>query len=218
VLGRTGSGKSTLTRLLFRLYDPTQGAICLGGVDLRAVATDVLRQRVGMVTQEVQLFEASVRDNLSFFNPAVTTEQIEAALKTLHLWDWVQSLPQGLDTRLATGSRSNQASGGLSAGEAQLLAFARVFLKNPGLVILDEASSRLDPITENLMEQAVDRLFAGRTGILIAHRLKTIQRADEILILEDGRVVEAGSRAALVADSSSRFYALLQTGMEEVLV
>ena len=217
VLGRTGSGKSTLTRLLFRLYDPLQGTIRLGGVDLRQVAPAELRQRVGMVTQEVQLFEASVRENLSFFNPAIASEAIEAALKALRLWDWVKALPQGLDTRLSTGSRASQASGGLSAGEAQLLAFARVFLKDPGLVILDEASSRLDPITENLMEQAVDRLFAGRTGILIAHRLKTVQRAEELLILENGRVVEAGPRQALAADPGSRFYALLQTGMEQVL-
>jgi ATP-binding cassette subfamily B protein len=217
VLGRTGSGKSTLTRLLFRLYDPTQGAIRLSGVNLREVAPEELRQRVGMVTQEVQLFDASVRDNLSFFNPAITSAQIEAALKNLRLWGWVKALPQGLDTRLSAGQGGSFASGGLSAGEAQLLAFARVFLKDPGLVILDEASSRLDPITESLMEQAVDRLFAGRTGILIAHRLKTVQRADEILILEDGCVIEAGPRLSLAADRSSRFYALLQTGMEEVL-
>lgn len=217
VLGRTGSGKSTLMRLLFRLYDPLQGAIHLGGLNLRELAPEALRQRVAMVTQEVQLFDASVRDNLSFFNPAITTPQIEAALKNLSLWEWVQALPQGLDTRLSAGGRANAASGGLSAGEAQLLAFARAFLKDPGLVILDEASSRLDPITEALMEQAVDRLFAGRTGILIAHRLKTVQRADELLILENGRVVEAGPRLALAGDRSSRFYALLQTGMEEVL-
>ena len=212
ILGRTGSGKSTLTRLLFRLYEPNQGIIRLGGVDIRAVALTELRQRVGMVTQEVQLFEATLRANLSFFNPGISTEQIEAALKTLRLWDWAQALPQGLDTRLAAGQQ------GLSAGEAQLLAFGRVFLKDPGLVILDEASSRLDPLTETLMEQAVDRLFAGRTGILIAHRLKTVQRADEILILENGRVVEAGARQALTADPSSRYSALLQTGLEEVLV
>jgi ATP-binding cassette subfamily B protein len=212
ILGRTGSGKSTLTRLLFRLYEPDQGIIRLGGVDIRTIALAELRQRVGMVTQEVQLFEASLRSNLSFFNPDISSEQIEAALKTLRLWEWAQALPQGLDTRLAAGQQ------GLSAGEAQLLAFARVFLKNPGLVILDEASSRLDPLTETLMEQAVDRLFAGRTGILIAHRLKTVQRADEILILENGRVVEAGARQALIADPNSRFSTLLQTGLEEVLV
>jgi ATP-binding cassette subfamily B protein len=127
------------------------------------------------------------------------------------LWEWVQGLPQGLETKLSAGSL------GLSAGEAQLLAFGRVFLKDPGLVILDEASSRLDPVTEALMEQAVDRLFAGRTAILIAHRLKTVQRADMILILEDGRVAEYGPRERLAADPGSRFSLLLKTGLEEAL-
>ena len=136
--------------------------------------------------------------------------QLEQVLKQLRLWDWVQSLPKGLDTPLAGGQS-------LSAGEAQLLAFARVFLKNPGLVILDEASSRLDPATETLMERAVDRLFAERTGVLIAHRLKTVQRADDILILENGCVVEYGPRVALMNDPASRFYHLLQTGLEEAL-
>ena len=131
-------------------------------------------------------------------------------LRALRLWEWAQALPKGLDTPLAGGQS-------LSAGEAQLLAFARVFLKDPGLVILDEASSRLDPSTEALMEQAVDRLFAGRTGVVIAHRLKTVQRADDILILENGGVVEYGPRLALANDPASRFYGLLQTGLEEAL-
>ena len=127
------------------------------------------------------------------------------------MWDWVKSLPMGLETKLSAGSL------GLSAGEAQLLAFGRVFLKDPGLVILDEASSRLDPLTEVLMEQAVDRLFAGRTAVLIAHRLKSVQRADLILILENGRVIEFGPRRALAADPQSRYSSLLQTGLEEAL-
>jgi ABC-type multidrug transport system fused ATPase/permease subunit len=128
----------------------------------------------------------------------------------------MRSLPDGLNTQLAAGGQ------GLSAGEAQLLAFTRVFLKNPELVVLDEASSRLDPATENLLERAVDRLLEKRTGIVIAHRLSTILRADEILILEDGRIVEYGSRVSLASDPNSRFYGLLQTGLqtgvEEVLV
>src|SRR5215207_2209106 len=210
ILGRTGSGKSTLTRLLFRLYDPTQGSVRLGGLELREVWLDDLRPRVAMVTQDVQLFQATVRDNLTFFNRAIPDEQLEQVLRQLSLWDWVQSLPDGLDTPLAGGQS-------LSAGEAQLLAFARVFLKKPGLVILDEASSRLDPATETLMERAVDKLFAERTGVVIAHRLKTVQRADDILILENGCVVEYGPRAALAGDVSSRFYRLLQTGLEEAL-
>jgi ATP-binding cassette, subfamily B, bacterial len=211
ILGRTGSGKSTLTRLLFRLYDPAQGQVRLGDIDIRQVSLSNLRQRVGMVTQDVQLFGASVRDNLTFFNRSITDEQLIAVLQDLRLWDWVQSLPQGLDTIMASGGKS------LSAGEAQLLAFARVFLKDPGLVILDEASSRLDPSTETLMERAVDRLFTRRTGVVIAHRLKTIQRADDILILEDGRIVEFGPRQTLASDPQSHFHRLLQTGLEEVL-
>ncbi len=211
VLGRTGSGKTTLTRLIFRLYDPTRGRLCLGDVDLRDLPVAEVRGRVGMVTQDVQLFQASIRDNLAFFNRGVDDAQIVRALQELRLWDWVQSRPQGLETVLASGG------GGQSAGEAQLLAFARVFLKGPGVVVLDEASSRLDPATENLLERAVDRLFAGRTAIIIAHRLRTVQRADDILILEGGRVVEYGPRVALAADPRSRFYQLLQTGLEEAL-
>lgn len=210
ILGRTGSGKSTLTRLLFRLYDPQAGAVRLGGVDLRALPLADLRRRVGMVTQEVQLFQASVRDNLAFFDETVTDAALERALRALHLWEWLQRLPRGLDTPLAGGQS-------LSAGEAQLLAFARVFLKDPGVVVLDEASARLDPSTEALMERAVDALFAGRTGVVIAHRLNTLRRADDILILEDGAVVEYGPRLALAADPSSRYAGLLRAGMEEAL-
>ena len=179
-------------------------------MNLREVWLDDLRQRIAMVTQDVQLFQATVRDNLTFFNRAISDEQLERVLKQLRLWDWVQSLPNGLDTRLAGGKS-------LSAGEAQLLAFARVFLKDPGLVILDEASSRLDPATETLMERAVDRLFSERTGVVIAHRLKTVQRADDILILENGCVVEFGPRVALMNNPGSRFHHLLQTGLEEAL-
>jgi len=217
VLGRTGSGKTTLTRLLFRLYDVDAGAITLDEIDLRAVGLGELRRHVGLVTQDVQLFAATVRDNLTLFanydptRPAIADEQIAAALEALGLGPWLRGLPDGLDTLLESGGK------GLSAGEAQLLALARVFLRDPRLVVLDEASSRLDPATEGLLEQALDRLLAGRTGIVIAHRLRTVQRADDILILESGRVVEHGPRAALAADPDSRFYRLLQTGLEEVL-
>jgi ATP-binding cassette subfamily B protein len=209
LLGRTGSGKTTVGRLCVRFYDPTAGAIRLGGVDVRAVPLDHLRTRVGLVTQDVQLFHASVRDNLTFFDPAISDARIREVLAALGLLEWVASLPAGLDT--AIGPRA------LSAGEAQLLAFARVFFKDPGLVIMDEASSRLDPATEQLVERAVSGLLRGRTAIIIAHRLATVQRADEILILEQGAVLEHGPRAALAADPASRFAALLRTGLEEVL-
>jgi ATP-binding cassette subfamily B protein len=211
ILGRTGSGKSTLTRLIFRLYDPAEGEVCIGGVNLRRAALSDLRRRVGMVTQDVQLFQTTLRENLVLFDRQVHDEQIEAVLRDLGMWEWVQSMPQGLDCPLQAGGQ------GISAGEAQLLAFARVFLKDPGLVVLDEASSRLDPATEMRMERAIDRLFEGRSGVVIAHRLKTVQRADDILILEEGRVVEYGPRQALIADPTSRFSALMRTGLEEVL-
>lgn len=218
VLGRTGSGKTTLTRLLFRLYDVDAGAITLDGVDVRDVGLTHLRRHVGMVTQDVQLFAATVRDNLTLFRnhdpgaTAVTDEQILEAIDTLGLNEWYRSLPNGLDTMLRSGGV------GSSAGEAQLLAFTRVFLRAPQVVVLDEASSRLDPATEHLLERAIDRLLAERTGVIIAHRLRTVQRADDILILEDGRIREFGPRVVLAANSHSRFYSLLQTGLEEVLV
>lgn len=218
VLGRTGSGKTTLTRLLFRLYDVDAGGITLGGTDLRHVSLTDLRQHIGMVTQDVQLFAATVRDNLTLFRrydpakPPIPDADIEAALHTLGLGDWLATLPNGLDTELKTGGQ------GLSAGQAQLLAFTRVFLRNPQLVILDEASSRLDPATEQLLERAIDTLLYGRTAIIIAHRLRTVQRADDILILENGRIQEHGPRVQLLNDPNSRFAHLLQTGLEEMLV
>ena len=157
---------------------------------------------------------ASVRDNLTFFDHTIPDERIVRALDDLGLRPWLESLPDGLETEL-------ESSGSLSAGEAQLLAFARLFLADPGLVILDEASSRLDPATEQLIERAVGKLLrpegGRRTAIIIAHRLATVQRADEILILDGGRIVEHGERARLAADPDSRFSQLLRTGMEEVL-
>ena len=218
LLGRTGSGKTTLTRLIFRLYDVDEGCILLGSecseagmVDLRDIHVQELRRRVGMVTQNIQLFNATVRDNLTFFDKDISDERIMAAIDDLGLHEWFRKLPKGLDTELESGG------GGLSAGEAQLLAFTRIFLREPGLIILDEATSRLDPATEYLIERAVDKLVRGRSAIVVAHRLGTVQRADDILILENGKVIEYGERARLAQDPSSRFYHLLQTGMEEVL-
>ncbi len=210
LLGRTGSGKSTLTRLLFRFYDPSSGTIRLDTEDIRRARQTELRDRIGMVTQEVQLFRATVHQNLTLFDDTVPDERVLAVVQEVGLDGWLAGLPQGLDTVLESG-------GGLSAGEAQLLAFARIFLADPGVVILDEASSRLDPATEARIEHAVDRLMAGRTGIIIAHRLGTVQRADDIMILDEGRIVEYGARVALAADPASRFSQLLRTGLEEVM-
>lgn len=209
VLGRTGSGKSTLARLLLRLHDPTTGAVSLGGVDLRETCAKGRRGRVAMVAQEVQLFHGTVRDNLTFFDRTIRDAQILDALYALHLQAWYASLPDGLDTRIAAGSA-------LSAGEAQLLALARVFLLDPGLVILDEASARIDPATEHDIEHALDVLLRGRTAVVIAHRLATVQRADAILVLDGGRVAEFGRREDLLRDPASRYVRLLRTGMEVV--
>jgi ATP-binding cassette, subfamily B, bacterial len=218
LLGRTGSGKTSLTRLLFRFYDPDQGAIRvgIGGntlQDLRRLPLGHLRGQVGMITQNVQLFNASVRDNLTFFDPAVQDTHIWSVINDLGMQDWFKRLPDGLDTVLESGGS------GLSAGEAQLLALMRIFLKDPGLVVLDEASSHLDPATEHLIDQAVDRLVhqPPRTAVIVAHRLATVQRADEIMILENGRIAEHGDRTALGSNPNSLYYHLLQSGMEEVL-
>ncbi|MBA3532052.1 MAG: ABC transporter ATP-binding protein [Ardenticatenales bacterium] len=203
VLGRTGSGKSTLSRLLIRQIDATSGIVSLANdgappTDIREISLDHLRHRIGVVTQEVQLFRATLRDNLTFFNPSITDQQLQATLTEFGLGDWLNRLPAGLDTIIGAGGQ------GLSDGEAQLIAFLRVFQRNPSLVILDEASSRLDPITEGLISQAVARLLQGRTGIVIAHRLKTIKQADKVIILEKGRIVEQGSPSQLANDPNSR--------------
>jgi len=203
VLGRTGSDKTTLIRLLFRLYAATEGAVRFDGVDVREARLDDLRRRVGLVTQDVQLFHGTVRENLSFFDPAVTEERITAVTSELGVGTWLASLREGLDTPLTAGG------GGLSRGESQLLAFARVFLKDPGLVILDEPSSRLDPATEKTLTRAVDRLLEHRTGIIIAHRLETVQRGDKILVLSGGEIAEFGSRQALSRNPASHYSRLL---------
>ncbi|GCE24850.1 helicase [Dictyobacter alpinus] len=210
LLGRTGSGKTTITRLLFRLYEPASGSVKLGGVDLAQASLADIRRHIGIVTQDVQLFHATVRDNLTLFDTGIADQQILQALQDLGLTSWYDKLEDGLDTMLAANG------GGLSAGEAQLLAFTRVFLRDPGLIILDEASSRLDPFTEQLIEQAVSKLLTGRTGIIIAHRLGTVKRADSILIMESGHIAEYGKRVSLQEDTHSRFSQLLLTAQEEV--
>jgi ABC-type multidrug transport system fused ATPase/permease subunit len=204
VLGRTGSGKTSLGRLLLRFWDPTRGTVRLGGVDLRETTAAELRRRVGVVTQEVELLRASLRDNLTLFDawPA-DDERLTEVLTDVGLGSRLAALPDGLDSALA-------GSDALSAGEAQLLAFARVLLADPGLVLLDEASSRLDPDTETRVIAATERLLAGRTVVIIAHRLATLDRADQILVLDHGRIVEHGDREALAADPASRYTHLLQ--------
>ena len=210
LVGRTGSGKSTIARLAVRLHDPRAGRVLLGGVDLRDLTRAQVRSRVVLVTQEVHVLSATVRDNLTLFDPSVPDDRILDAIERLGLADWFARLPEGLDTLVRHGGA------GMSAGEAQLLSFGRAFLADPAVVVLDEASSRLDRITEGLVETAVDHLLAGRTAILIAHRLQTLDRCDTIVVLEHGRVVEQGPREELADDPASLFGALLRTGLDVV--
>jgi len=209
IVGRTGSGKSSISRLLLRLYNHDSGTIRIGGVDIRTMRFDALYQRVGMVTQDVQLFDGSLRDNLTLFNPAIPDEEILATTTRLGLQPWLDAVPNGLDAHLAAGGTS------LSAGEAQLFALTRVFLTRPSLVILDEPSSRLDPATEATLQQAVNQLLANCTGIVIAHRLSTLEQVDKIMVLQHGHIVEYGGRAQLAADATSHFANLLCTDRQE---
>jgi ATP-binding cassette subfamily B protein len=206
VLGRTGAGKSTLARLMLRLYDPTLGRIELGGVDLRQLTLAELRRNVAVVTQEVHLFGATVRDNVTMFDNQTDDPTLLELLHSVGLGDWIGHQAAGLDTVLAPNGA------GLSGGEAQLLGIARVLMRDPGLVILDEPTSRLDPRTEERLQQALDRLFTDRTGVVVAHRLSTLARADMIMSVEDGRIVEYGPRIELAHDLASRYYRAISLG------
>ena len=210
LVGRTGSGKSSLARLAVRLHDPRSGTVRLGGVEVSELEINELRRRVCLVSQEVHVLRASVRDNLTWFDDGVADAELIEALRQMQLGPWLDLLPAGLDTVVQDGDA------GLSAGQAQLLAFGRAFLADPSVVILDEASSRLDPATEAVLERAVDALFRGRTAVVIAHRLATLDRCDAICVLDHGRVVEYGRRQDLAEDPHSWFGRLLRTGMDLV--
>lgn len=202
IVGRTGSGKTSLGRLLLRFWDVTSGALRLGGVDLRQTTQAELRRRIGVVTQEVQILRASLRDNLTLLGTVDAADaRLWQVLTDVGLRDWSQALPHGLETQLDGDLQ-------LSAGQAQLLAFARILLTDPGLVVLDEATSRLDPDTEELIGQATGRVIQGRTVVIIAHRLETLDRVDEVAVMSDGTIVEHGPRRDLLANPDSRYRAL----------
>lgn len=208
ILGRTGSGKSTLVRLLVRQLEAQKGAVLLGNEtvchDIRELPLAHLRQQVGYITQDVQLFHATLRDNLTFFDKSIADPTLVQIIHEFGLSSWLQGMPNGLDTIIGSGGQ------GLSDGEGQLVAFLRVFLKDPQLVIFDEASSRLDSVTERLVTQATKQLLQSRTGVIVAHRLQTMQQANKILILEKGHIVEYGERVALENDPTSRLSAYLR--------
>ena len=212
LVGRTGSGKTSLARLALRLVAPTTGRLLVGGVDAATVAEDELRARVTAVPQDVQLFPGTVRDNVTLFAPRSDTE-IRAALVDVGLAGWLAELPDGLDTILSADGRQGDGSRvGLSAGEAQLLAVARALLRRPDVVVLDEATSRVDPVTQAAISAALGRLVRGRTTLVIAHRLETLDACDDIGVLENGRLVEHGPRHVLLADPASHYARLRALG------
>jgi ATP-binding cassette subfamily B protein len=191
VVGETGSGKTTFAKLLTRLMDPDTGSVRLDGVDLRELSFASLRERVVLVPQEGFLFEGTVLDNLRFSRPEATVSQVRLALTELGLLDWADGLPHGLDTDVGQRGES------LSAGERQLVSLTRAYLADPDLLVLDEATSSVDPATEVRIQRALDSLTRGRTAISIAHRLSTAEAADEVLVMDGGRLVERGPSAVL---------------------
>jgi ATP-binding cassette subfamily B protein len=193
LVGPTGAGKSTLAKLIARLYDPTEGQVRFGGVDLRDATLGSLRERVVVIPQEGFLFNGTIRDNVRLARAGATDDEVDAALRAVGAHDRFVGLPEGLDTEVRErGSR-------LSAGEKQLVSLARAALADPAVLVLDEATSSLDPGTEALVEQALDRLMEGRTVVVIAHRLSTAERADVVGVVDGGRLVELGTHDDLVA-------------------
>ncbi|MFE2616467.1 ABC transporter ATP-binding protein [Micromonospora chalcea] len=209
VVGETGSGKTTFAKLLTRLMDPSEGAVLLSGVDLRQVRFDSLRARVVMVPQDGFLFDATVGENVRFARPDLTDGQLTAAFGELGLADWLDGLPSGLDTPV--GERGEA----LSVGERQLVALARAYVADPDLLVLDEATSAVDPATEVRLQRTLDAVTRGRTTLAIAHRLSTAQAADEVIVVDRGRIVQRGPHEELVRDTDSVYALLYASWLEQ---
>ncbi|MEU8708107.1 ABC transporter ATP-binding protein [Streptomyces sp. NPDC048565] len=209
VVGSTGAGKSTLAKLLARFYDPTEGRVLLDGTDLRDLATAELRRGVVMVTQEAFLFSGTIAENIAIGRPEATPEEIEHAAKAIGAHDFISSLPDGYDTDV------RKRGGRISAGQRQLVAFARALLADPAVLILDEATSSLDIPGERAVQRAMDTVLHGRTAVVIAHRLSTVEIADRVLVMEHGRIVEDGVPAELIG-GTGRFAGLHRTWRESL--
>ncbi len=205
IVGRTGSGKTTMSRLVLRLVEPTSGVVELGGVPIAEIPIGELRRRVALVSQEVELFAGSIRDNVTLFDDSIDDAAVVDALRAVGL---------GALADAGIGRELGAAGTGLSAGEAQLLSLARVWMRDPDVLVLDEATARIDPHTEQQIEAAIARLMVGRTTLVIAHRLATLHAVDDIVVFERGEIAEFGARADLVGDDESQFARLLQLTLE----
>jgi ATP-binding cassette subfamily B protein len=197
IVGETGAGKSTIVKLLSRFYDPTDGEVRIDGQDLRDVRGSSLRRYMGVVLQDTFLFTGTIKDNIRYGRPDATEEEIIAAARTVGADDFIRRFPEGYETQV------RERGGRLSVGERQLVAFARALLADPRLLVLDEATSSVDLATEARIETALDELLAGRTSIVIAHRLSTVRRADRILVMGEGRVIEEGTHEELLSRPSA---------------
>jgi len=213
VLGLTGSGKSTLLHLIPRFYEPTEGRILIDGVDVRSVNLASLRRQIAVVPQETFLFSTTLRENIAYGRPDATLEEVVAAAKAAQIHDFIESLPQGYDT--VVGERGV----GLSGGQKQRIAIARALLTDAPILLLDESTSAVDVATERLIQQAWDRLMAGRTTFIIASRLSTVRKADLVLVLEGGRIAAQGTHEDLIRRDGlyRRIYELQLRPAEEVV-